>query len=206
MKIQKYSQPLAVALVVVLASFSFGAQRADAAFIPYLGDVTAADGTVGILIGAPDSLPLPAAGKGGFQDGTNNFESLNINVGAFFFSSLWTGDCTTPGSLTCMTTDPDFQLGSTFVPLLDVLTNTLTFGGSGIPNGGVLIMSSFSVTFGVPLGDITIDETNGTFSLVGDLGNASGVGTFVPVPAAVWLFGSALLGLAGLRRRWSSTQ
>jgi hypothetical protein len=34
--------------------------------------------------------------------------------------------------------------------------------------------------------------------------NASGfAGTVVPVPAAVWLFGSALAGLAGLRRRFA---
>lgn len=202
MIVRKFSQRLAVATLIALAAFGMGAQNAVAATVPYEGEVTAADGSVGILLGAPASLPLPATGKGVFTDVTNVFESVNFQVGAFFFSSLWTGACTTPGALDCVTTDPDFMLGSTFVPIDSILSNTLTFDGTGSVTGGALSFSTFSVTFGVPLGDVILDQDGGVFSLMGALGNASGTGGFsvVPVPAAVWLFGSALLGLFGVRR------
>jgi len=103
-----------------------------------------------------------------------------------------------------MTTDPAAPIGSSFVPLIAVLSNTLAYDGAGIPTGGEITMSSFSVTFGLPLGDILLDQTNGVFSLTGGiLGEAFGTGSFgvVPVPAAVWLFGSALGLLGWVRRR-----
>jgi len=202
MKFQKFYQPLAVTLLAVVASFSLGIQRADASTVPYTGEVLAADGTVATLLG---TLPIPAAGSGSFVDGTNAFLSMNMNVGAFFFSSLWTGNCTaSPSDGTCVTTDPAKPIGSTFVPLLSVLSNTLTFDSAGVPSGGAIVMDSFSVTFGLPLGDITLDQSGGVFSLAGGiLGGASGTGSFaaVPVPAAVWLFGSALGLLGWVRRR-----
>jgi hypothetical protein len=57
------------------------------------------------------------------------------------------------------------------------------------------------------LGNLTIDATAGTWAFE-IFGNdvAQGTGAFeavaaVPVPAAAWLFGSALLGLVGVGRR-----
>lgn len=204
MNLKNYSQLFAVTIVVAVASISFGVQRAEAAVVPYTGEVTAADGTVATLLGA---LPIPAAGEGTFNS-SNAFISMNMNVGAFFFSSLWTGNCTAaPSDGTCATTDPDIPTGSTFVPLLSVLSNTLTFDANGVPDSGSIVMDSFSVTFGLPLGDITLDQSGGVFSLAGGiLGGASGTGSFqaVPVPAAVWMFGSALGLLGWMRRRVSA--
>ena len=50
------------------------------------------------------------------------------------------------------------------------------------------------------IGDASCDDTGGPCSAV-----PSFVGTYsvVPVPAAVWLFGSGLIGLVGLARRRS---
>jgi len=197
------SRPFASALIAAVAAFGLSSQ-AHAISAPYTGDVESATGTVGVLLG---TLPIPADGKVDF-DGSNAFISANFNVGAFFFSSLWTGNCTvSPSDGTCMTTDPDAPIGSTFVPLLTVLSNTLTFDSSGIPNGGAISLDSFSVTFGIPLGDVTLDQGNGTFSLAGgSLGEAFGTGSFqaIPVPAAAWLFGSALGLLGWMRRRATS--
>lgn len=196
-------RPFAAALLTAVAAFALSTQ-AHAISAPYTGNVNSATGTVGTLLGA---LPIPADGKVIF-DGSNNYISANFNVGAFFFSSLWTGNCTvSPSDGTCMTTDPDLPIGSTFVPLLTVLSNTLTFDGSGTPNGGAISLDSFSVTFGLPLGDVTLDQGNGTFSLTGGiLGEAFGTGSFqvIPVPAAAWLFGSALGLLGWIRRRATS--
>lgn len=57
-----------------------------------------------------------------------------------------------------------------------------------------------SPSYGV---DPTVNQMAGTFSFASD-GNLTYTATAVsavPVPAAVWLFGSALLGLAGIARR-----
>lgn len=197
------SRPFAGALIAAVAAFGLSSQ-ATAATAPYLGTVNSATGTVGTLLGA---LPIPADGKVIF-DGSNSYISANFNVGAFFFSSLWTGNCTvSPSDGTCMTTDPDIPVGSTFVPLLDVQENTLTFDGNGIPDGGLIRLDSFSVTFGLPLGDVILNEGAGTFSLEGGiLGEAFGTGSFqvIPVPAAAWLFGSAIGLLGWMRRRAAS--
>jgi len=195
-----YSKTFSVIALIVAATFSFGPQSASAISIPYDGTVTMTDGTVGVLLG---DLPIPALGKGIFDDGTNALDSINFNVGAFFFSSLWTGACTTPMATDCMTTDPDQPLGTTFVPIDGIVSNTLTFGPTGV-SGGALVFSTFSVTFGIPLGDVTLDQDAGTFQLIGSLGNASGTGAFaaIPVPAVAYLFPAGLIaGLGWMRRR-----
>ena len=161
----------------------------------YAGTVTDATGTVGTLLG----VPLPDV-VGGY-DGTDLF----FDVGTFFFSNVWTGDCDLPAAMQvdpCVIGDTNYNGTDAFVPILNILVDTLSPPASGgVPQTGMLVFDSFSPTFGIPLGDTTIDLDAGTFGLVGALGTASGTGAFVPIPAAAWLFGSALLGLAGLRRR-----
>lgn len=80
--------------------------------------------------------------------------------------------------------------------------------------GGFIFLPLPQITFGVladaslPVGDLTADIV-GTWS-TGTLGGGSYTtyithlsGTLVPVPAAVWLFGSGLLGIIGVARRKS---
>ncbi len=107
----------------------------------------------------------------------------------------------------------------------NLLTANLTdFGFAGTGSAGV-----FEFTFDNATGDMSAFGTQGgiivsTFDLAGSgisagvqwdplangnpsffstdfSGNVGSADTFVPVPAAVWLFGSGLLGLMGLRRR-----
>ncbi|MDG1662518.1 MAG: VPLPA-CTERM sorting domain-containing protein [Pseudomonadales bacterium] len=85
--------------------------------------------------------------------------------------------------------------------------STLTLDGLGNIDGGII--SLFGATPpGSSSATLNIDVDAGTWQfLVTGVGQAaSGTGAFVavnpvPVPAAAWLFGSALLGLAGARRK-----
>jgi hypothetical protein len=71
---------------------------------------------------------------------------------------------------------------------------------------GLLNILAFSPTFNVNI-PISLDFAgDGTGTLLADagaLGTSTGVFDVaaIPVPAAAWLFGSALLGLAGIKRR-----
>ena len=73
------------------------------------------------------------------------------------------------------------------------------YGGGSIPGGIILSATGFT-------GDFTSDFDN-LFS--GNPGTGSGVANVapVPLPAAVWMFGSGILGMIGLgRRRYSNLQ
>ena len=85
---------------------------------------------------------------------------------------------------------------------VDILINGVSTGislpGSSLDNFGQL--HSFQIVDNFVLGINTLDF------IVRDVGNVSAfraelVGTVVPIPAAVWLFGSGLLGLVGFARR-----
>jgi hypothetical protein len=87
-----------------------------------------------------------------------------------------------------------------------VITSSGTYDGSSLDSG---IMDIW-LTQGLLAGNgavIRLDFNTGTFAVnifEGIIFVAGGTFTnaaVIPVPAAVWLFGSALLGLAGLRRR-----
>jgi hypothetical protein len=74
-------------------------------------------------------------------------------------------------------------------------------GGGGGPNGLQPIWAAFLLPDGVTSGDweqyVAIGENDKNLSHA----ILYGVPTPVPVPAALWLFGSGLLGLAGIARR-----
>jgi hypothetical protein len=64
---------------------------------------------------------------------------------------------------------------------------------------------SLSETLAVEIGDFTIDETTIELTIAGQRGIFGEVTSYsasvIPIPAAAWLFGSALLGLGALKRR-----
>lgn len=138
---------------------------------------------------------------------SNGFRFMN---GQLVAGSLQVGD---PGCGGCLTLDisvesisgDEFNLGS-----LDILVGSLFPSASitGVYAGGGNISRSVSTAgwqteaFGA--------AWNGLDSLSISMNSASGVdvlgldnftATVVPVPAAVWLFGSALAGLGWMRRR-----
>lgn len=89
-----------------------------------------------------------------------------------------------PGNLRVFDIPYVFYIGEKITPLVDI---TITPGGHLL--GGLEIINLFGHEYagyaGVCKGDCTVTFTN----------------TEVPLPAAAWLFGSGLLGLAGIRRR-----
>jgi hypothetical protein len=72
--------------------------------------------------------------------------------------------------------------------------------------GGLVELEATGATTGI-VAQAQIDIVSGTWtSTTGGTQIAAGTGSFVPivavpVPAAAWLFGSALIGLAGLGRK-----
>jgi hypothetical protein len=84
--------------------------------------------------------------------------------------------------------------------MANVTGDMAAFGSSG-----GIIAASFDLVDGSSnpiIGDWDpLDNNDPTYFLSDFSGTASSVDTFVPVPAAVWLFGSAILGLVGLARR-----
>jgi hypothetical protein len=74
-------------------------------------------------------------------------------------------------------------------------TGFLTTSGAQL-NAAVIDASNFGITDGAAVSSIDVGLFKGgaSFALAGGL-------TAVPVPAAVWLFGSGLVGLAGIARK-----
>lgn len=94
------------------------------------------------------------------------------------------------------------SFGNVTSTVSDPVTNT----------GGFIFFPLPQITFGVigdtslPIGDFTSDVvgvwstgTAGGGSYRGSVSNLSG--TVVPLPAAIWLFGTGLIGLVGISRR-----
>ena len=183
----------AMLTLAVMASFSM-TQTAEA--VVYEGPVEMATGPVGTLLGCD---PVTEVCTGLTADGNVDFDiggaitRVNFQVGSFFFSTEWTGECLISPSATCMVTDTDYDGISAFVPIGDtanmaagglggIVANSLVLDGDGIPTSGSLEFASFSPTFGIPLGNTTIDVDAGTFALIGALGSASGTGMFLRPP------------------------
>ena len=174
--------------VALIASVSFSAQ---ALVVDYSGSVLDATGALASLV------PVGTTVFGGidYDDaavvaglaGADDILSIDVSVGGF-----------------CFTTGLD-NLGcggfGAVVPVDSIDGAGVTFAGS-LPTGGFLDITTFSPTFTIFI-PISFDLTAGTFEATSPLGGVTG--TFgpapVPVPAAVWLFGSALLGMMGIRRR-----
>jgi 5'-nucleotidase len=99
----------------------------------------------------------------------------------------------------------DAALGAVYSGLFDLATNSF-LAGAGTPDGynfGSAVRTILGIGYAESLINFIQQELNGQITAA-DYGIAGdGRINVVPVPAAVWLFGGALAGLAGLRRRRS---
>ncbi|MDH3637233.1 MAG: VPLPA-CTERM sorting domain-containing protein [Gammaproteobacteria bacterium] len=180
---------------VLWVAFSMNAQ---ALTVDYTGTVLTSTGALaslvppGTAVGGPIVYDDTAVASGLITDdgfgGAPGILSVDVNVGGFCFS--------TGADASGCPLQP-----SSLVPIVSFDPGTaVTFAG-GAPTGGLLNLTAFSPSFSAEI-PIMFDLTAGTFFADGGgLGTASGTFGVVPIPAAAWLFGSALLGLAGLRRR-----
>lgn len=110
-------------------------------------------------------------------------------------------------------TSGDFsKIGTGNVPqsgVVDICANTQNNTCSGGGSGGVSILDSDTITmalvFDTAPGTVTLSDFNIRYQAIlpgsiCDENECSGTG-FVPIPAAAWLFGSGLIGLAGIARK-----
>ncbi len=176
------------AALALVAALPF-ASNATAATYDYVGAVTEATGTFAVLapIGTPiaGQIDINSPGGVGTVTDTNDLTRILINLGGFCFN--WNDTCTTGAE----------------VPVTAITGINLTFDGSDFPVSGTIDLEAFSPTFGLTL-PITLDIGNGTFISDNPLGIVAGEGNFVaavPVPAAVWLFGTGLFALFGVGRK-----
>lgn len=140
-------------------------------------------GTITPLLGGLETAPVNGTGNLTISDGTGGILAADLAwVDIFTFGVV--GGINVGGSvnLSAITYTP----GSSSDPDLQALANA----GSGIQT------TSFQFPISTSLTDL-FSGNNGTTTNT----SFSGSITAVPIPAAVWLFGSGLLGLVGIARR-----
>jgi len=108
-------------------------------------------------------------------------------------------------------TPPDLPGGNSITPAFQVTAGFLADADNPAPKWGVSPGESLGIIFNLQLGgsfaDILTELGNGDLRIglhvinFTNGGSESFVNNPVPVPAAVWLFGSGLLGLVGVARR-----
>jgi hypothetical protein len=120
-----------------------------------------------------------------------------IGIGGFQFTIL-TPSGTTASSFTKTLPNSDWISGSS--PSSTIVAYFDSAGATNLPSG--------------PIGSFAIDVTLGSFVFSDQMGSVIAANKYVvnhigtnytvsavPIPAAVWLLGSGLIGLVGLRRR-----
>jgi len=176
---------------------------ANAAIVSISGSIDAATGALAALV-------PPGTSFSGDLDWSGQLDGGQVLLGGFCFTDDAVGGGTSGLPLTsptCGALSP--------VPILadgqgayDPAGNvgpydqaSSTFDGTS----GTIELITFSPTFGINIPITLTFNGDGTGDVLAAslLGNASGPFTVaaVPVPAAAWLFGSALLGLVGIKRR-----
>ena len=163
----------------------------------------------GFIVDSPISgsitAMLPPAGPAG--DITTAFGCCIAASSAPVLSNNTVLDLTTAGILNAVTSPGTFNAGDVF-DLVDIEGDALTAGNGRIEIGlsYLLDQNTFTgssvPTFPLDPNDVVLalffiieEASDGT-----EIYNALGVLQPVPVPAAFWLFGSGLLGLAGVAR------
>lgn len=194
-----HSKLTALAVTAVLCVFSFGA-KADVV-LPAL-DISSLFGGSGISNSGGD-LTIDATAFSIFLGGMPS-TSIDIPDVSFTLTATYSGSAGdmhtfTDGSLSAgpyMSATFDsmtlFSLGS---GMGSILETQLTYTGGTLISGptGTMEGSIFNATSD----DFSVDFTADTV--------LAKAGPVVPVPAAVWLFGSGLLGLVGVARRKKAT-
>ena len=155
--------------------------NSDGLFLP--GERTGLTATNGVVLGTTQAA--------GDIDATWSFFSNNGNH--------FTDVATTVSNAVGSTADVDMTGWSVFWNSIDIPMGAGASGGVGAVVCGVdcAVGDSFSLDYlaTVPTGDPSgFGDVNYQLHLEGTV-------AAVPVPAAVWLFGSGLLGLAGVARR-----
>ena len=127
------------------------------------------------------------------------------------FTNNWVLTATDAGLLNAVTSPGMFNAGEVY-DLVDIEGDAATAGGGRIEIGlsYLLDQNTFTGSTQTTLPPDPNDVVLGLFFIVeedspanggGEIYNVLGVLQPVPVPAAFWLFGSGLLGLAGMARR-----
>jgi len=169
--------------------------------------ITNAGGALDQILQTPDgagflnndsySLIANFDGSGNFVDGT--VEILGFANNPPDFGGTLPGDWGNTGTILDADIDQFGFAGTGYsgvfeFSLINVAGDFAAYGTSG----GVIV-SAINITHG-GIGPAESWDDDPQFFQTG-FSSTSNVDTFVPVPAAVWLFGSGLIGLAGLARR-----
>ena len=143
------------------------------------------------------SVPAEAIAGGTFDlsatiDATGSLSGGSLSIGGTVASLGFNSGTLLTGTLTAFGF-PDTG-GDPFEFLFDVTGGDAAalYGGGSVPAGVILSGTGFGGDFGSNFDNLSSGTGTGTA--------VANVGT-VPVPAALWLFGSGLLGLTGLARR-----
>lgn len=178
-------------IIIVSLTVLFGISSANAALIDFTlnGDVDSAD--AGNIFNVTVDSTITATGS--FDDslltgGTGAISNLSITVGALSFDDsmdVWGGGLITltgSGSL------------SEFIYEAD----------AGVNSSSAFFDSFFTSFTGSAFNGPKDKGSNTELTIAGTWDTSSFNVAVVPVPAAIWLFGSGLLGLAGMARRKSA--
>ncbi len=177
---------------------AYGAQAATVTFVPEQNIVESGDTVSVNIVGKGFTEPVTGGGLRITFDSTVVEVSPDAslpstdNTGSIEFASRWnTGlnSNSTPGIIDNITFNV-FPIADS--PTGDFFIGTVMFRGldAGISALELTVLPNFP--FGGPNGPIDVDLVNGQL-------------TTVPVPAAAWLFGSALVGFGFMRGRKDSS-